>query len=360
MTENKKDAMIKGSRKYQKPKITLKKNNVTKKTYDDVKKHDDYDDDDDDNVIRYVDLFAGTGAFSLVLKQKGGSECVFANDLMSSSEKIYKLNHPDHPFRLGDLNEIEVSQIPRHDLLCAGFPCQPFSIAGRRLGFEDKRANVFWKIIEILSACRPRFVVLENVKNLKTHDKGNTYQTIMSELEKLGYLIKSQVLDTRKITQIPHHRERIYIVCFRDQADYDRFNFDFPCVKNQKIKALLEKTIPEKYYYTDKLKVYNKVKEGVVKKVDENVLYQYRRYYVRENMSGCCPTLTANMGSGGHNVPLLLDDHGIRKLTPRECFNLQGFPSDYQLPALSNCHNYKLAGNAVSVPVVKLIMDKLW
>ena len=122
---------------------------------------------------------------------------------------------------------------------------------------------------------------------------------------------------------------------------------------------MLEKDIPEKYYYTDRYKVFEEVEKNVVKHISENVLYQYRRYYVRENKSNCCPTLTANMGGGGHNVPLLKDDNGIRKLTPRECFNLQGFPLDYKLPELSDGALYKLAGNAVSVPVVELVVNKL-
>ena len=126
-----------------------------------------------------------------------------------------------------------------------------------------------------------------------------------------------------------------------------------------KICDMLERNINDKYYYSDRFKVFAEVKKGVTKNISENVLYQYRRYYVRENKSNCCPTLTANMGGGGHNVPLLKDDKGIRKLTPRECFNLQGFPIDYKLPDICDSALYKLAGNAVSVPVVNLIVSKL-
>ena len=125
------------------------------------------------------------------------------------------------------------------------------------------------------------------------------------------------------------------------------------------IHDFLEENINDKYYYSERFKVYEKIKENVTKNISENVLYQYRRFYVRENMSNCCPTLTANMGSGGHNVPLLKDNKGIRKLTPRECFNLQGFPFNYKLPDISDSSLYKLAGNAVSVPVVDMIGEKL-
>ena len=178
-------------------------------------------------------------------------------------------------------------------------------------------------------------------------------------MTKLGYHIKSSILDTSKITSIPQHRERIYILCFLDKLKYDKFDFNFDTIENKQIKLFLEDNVDNKYYYTDKLKVYDEIKKEVKKHINENILYQYRRYYVRENKSNCCPTLTANMGSGGHNVPLLLDDNGIRKLTPRECFNLQGFPTNYKLPNLSDSALYKLAGNSVTVPVIELIIKKI-
>jgi DNA (cytosine-5)-methyltransferase 1 len=237
--------------------------------------------------------------------------------------------------------------------------CQPFSIAGKQKGFEDKRSNVFWKILEIIQFHQPEIVILENVKNLKSHDDGKTYQIIEKHLTAQGYLIKSQILDTCQITNVPQHRERIYIVCFKNKDQYEQFDFDFPTVENKKIIEFLEKDVPQKYYYTDKFKVFDEIKQSVVKHINENVLYQYRRYYTRENKSNCCPTLTANMGGGGHNVPLLMDDHGIRKLAPRECFNLQGFPTAYQLPNLCDSALYKLAGNAVSIPVIDLIAKKI-
>ena len=307
----------------------------------------------------FIDLFAGTGAFSLAFEKGGNIKCVFTNDMIKSSKQIYELNNPNHKFTLQDLNTIDVSNIPQHNILCGGFPCQPFSIAGEKKGFDDERSNVFWKIVEILQEHTPEIIVLENVKNLKSHDKGNTYKVIKSRLESIGYHIKTSILDTNKITAIPQHRERIYIIGFRDKEKYDKFNFEFPEQEQGKIIDFLEKDVPEKYYYTDRFKVFPEVEENVTKNITENVLYQYRRYYVRENKSNCCPTLTANMGGGGHNVPLLKDNKGIRKLTPRECFNLQGFPRDYKLPSLCDSKLYKLAGNAVSVPVVELIVKKL-
>ena len=309
--------------------------------------------------LKLIDLFAGTGAFSLAFEKNSKCECVFVNDIMECSKKIYTLNNPNTIFTLKDLHEINVNNIPSHDILCGGFPCQPFSIAGNKKGLDDNRSNVFWKIIEILNTHKPEIIILENVKNLKSHDKGNTFNIIENNLEKLGYYIKTAILDTNKITNIPQHRERIYIVGFLNKEKYDKFNFNFPKKTQYKISDMLEKNVDNKYYYSDRFKVFEEIEENVTKNISENVLYQYRRYYVRENKSNCCPTLTANMGGGGHNVPLLKDDKGIRKLTPRECFNLQGFSLDYKLPNISDTLLYKLAGNAVSVPVVDLIVEKL-
>ena len=279
--------------------------------------------------------------------------------MVKSSKKIYELNHPDPHFLLGDLNDINIEDIPKHEILCGGFPCQPFSIAGKRKGFDDERSNVFWKIIKIIKRHKPDIIVLENVKNLKSHDNGDTYKIIKKNIKKQGYYVKSSILNTCDVTICPQNRERIYIVCFKDKKKYKKFNFDFEHVDNNDIKNFLEDNIPEKYYYTNKFKVYDKIKEKVTEHINTNTVYQYRRHYVRQNKSGYCPTLTANMGSGGHNVPILLDDKGIRKFTPRECFNLQGFPKTYELPDICDGALYKLSGNAVSVPIVRLIVKKL-
>lgn len=309
--------------------------------------------------MKFIDLFCGTGAFSHVL-ETNGHKCVFANDIVDASKQIYELNMSEGHYVLDDIQNVDIASIPKHKMLCAGFPCQPFSIAGKQKGFDDERSNVFWTILNILKHHKPSVIILENVKNLTSHDKGNTFKVIKKHLEELGYHLKHKVLDTCKITHVPQHRERIYIVGFLKKKQYDKFNFDFEQVDTRDISDFLENDVDNKYYYTDKLKVFEQVDKDVVKNVyEDNVIYQYRRYYVRENKNNVCPTLTANMGSGGHNVPLIRDDKGIRKLTPRECFNLQGFPHDYVLPELSDSKLYHLAGNAVSVPVVELIVNKI-
>ena len=234
--------------------------------------------------------------------------------------------------------------------------CQPFSIAGKREGFEDKRSNVFWKILDILDHHQPACVVLENVKNLVTHDEGRTFETITTNLKDRGYHLCYKVLNTAKITGVPQHRERIYIVGLRSKEAFDRFSLDFPDLPKRSVAEFLDCEVPAKYYYGPTSAAWDLLRGHVVKR---NTIYQYRRVYVRENKSQECPTLTANMGGGGHNVPIILDDRGIRKLTPRECFRFQGFPDTYKLPPLSDSHLYKLAGNAVSVPVVRLIAERL-
>ena len=307
------------------------------------------------NKLKMIDLFAGTGAFSLAFEATGAIDVVFANDMVEQSKKAYDENF-NHKLTLKNLNDINVEDIPAHDILTGGFPCQPFSIAGLQAGFNDERSNVFWKILAIIDYHNPKCVILENVKNLVSHDEHRTFNVIKTNLEQRGYHICHKVLNTAEITGIPQHRERIYIVCIKSKEIYDQFNLDFPQIPKKSITDMLETNIPEKYYYTDKSSTWDLVKDAVIKK---DTVYQYRRVYVRENKSNECPTLTANMGTGGHNVPLIRNDNGIRKLTPRECFNFQGFPSSYKLPALSDSNLYKLAGNAVSVPVVNLIANRI-
>jgi len=305
--------------------------------------------------LNMIDLFAGTGAFTLAFQETNFVKIVFSNDSVKHSEEIYNKNF-NHKLTLKNINDIKVEDIPSHDILTGGFPCQPFSIAGLQEGFNDVRSNVFWKILSIIDYHKPKCVILENVKNLISHDKNKTFDIIKKSFETRGYYICYKVLNTSDITGIPQHRERIYIVCVKSKKIFDKFNLEFPKIKKKNISDFLETNIPTKYYYTNKSKAWNLIKNNIIKK---NTVYQYRRTYIRENKSSECPTLTANMGTGGNNVPIILDSIGIRKLTPKECFNLQGFPSNYILPNMSDSNLYKLAGNAVSVPIVKLIANKI-
>lgn len=313
-------------------------------------------------MYNMIDLCAGTGAFSLAFENTGKVKTIFANDYDKNSKIIYDDNC-DVKLTLKDIHDIDVKKdIMPFDILTAGFPCQPFSIAGEQNGFNDPRSNVFFKILEIMKIHKPRIVILENVKNLQSHDDGKTFKKIVNDITKINYYIKYKILNTCNVSQIPQNRERIYIICFRDVKDMEKFTFpnDINEENKLKIKDMIENNIKDKYYYNNKLKIWDVVEKAITKHVNTNTIYQYRRYYIRENKNNLCPTLTANMGGGGHNVPLIKDDKGIRKLTPRECFNFQGFPKTYKLTtSISDSGLYKLAGNAVSYPVVKKIADNI-
>jgi len=299
---------------------------------------------------RICDLFAGVGGIRLGF-ERAGFKTVFANDIDEKAKITYDLNFDNPKMTLGDIWKIKIDSIPDFDILTAGFPCQPFSVAGYRKGFKDKKnGNLFFRIIEIIDAKKPSIVFLENVKNLQTHDHGRTFKIIKELLEKRGYKLKYKVLNALDYG-IPQNRERIYIVGFKDEKMYDKFEFPEPVKNRPNFRHFLDKNVDKKYYYTDKplykyLKKYN---------LSFDTIYQWRRTYLRENKKGVVPTLTANMGSGGHNVPIIRDKKGIRKLTPRECFRLQGFPNSFKLSKIADYCLYHQAGNSVPVPVVELI-----
>jgi len=303
-----------------------------------------------------IDLFAGVGGIRLGF-ENAGFKTVFANDFETQCKDTYDLNFKDSKLIVEDIRKIGIDDLPKFDFLLGGFPCQAFSIAGYRHGFKDKkdRGNLFFDIARIIEARKPEGFLLENVKNLKSHDSGKTFEVIEKTLEDLGYFVKSKVLNTMEYGNVPQNRERIYIVGFKNKNYFDKFEFPKPVNLTKKVTDLLEKDVPEKYYYNNK-PLYERLKDSVK---DEGRVYQWRRQYVRENKSGVCPTLTANMGTGGHNVPIIKDKKGIRKLTPLECFRIQGFPKDYILPTLADSVLYKQAGNSVSVPVIEAVAKQM-
>lgn len=309
------------------------------------------------NKLRLADFCAGSGAFSLIFDKLELAYTVYANDSEKNCKKFFDENSKNCKLYLSDIFDLKIENIPQMDILTAGFPCQPFSKAGKQEGFKDERSNVFYKLMEIIKYHKPRFVIFENVKNLQSHDDGKTFEIIIQNIKEANYYFKYKILNTCKISTIPQNRERIYIICFKFQNDFE--NFKFPeniSESNLSIKDFLENNINSKYYYNNEIKIYGKLLEDVKKTIDKNIIYQYRRFYVTENKKNVCPTLTANMGSGGHNVPILKDKNGIRKLTPKECFYLQGFSSDLKISSkMSDSALYKIAGNAVSLPVIEKI-----
>lgn len=311
-------------------------------------------------VYTTIDLFAGIGGIRLGF-EKNGFETVYSNDYEPKCKDTFDLNFKNPKLQIKDIREVvenEIESIPDFDFLLGGFPCQAFSVAGYRQGFNDEkgRGNLFFEIAKILEVKKPLGFLLENVKNLKGHDKGKTFKIISETLDELGYDIKYTVLNSMEYGNVPQNRERIYIVGFRkDSHLIDKFEFPKKKELKKEIKDILEKEVDEKYYYNDK-PLFEKIGDHPFK---ENTVYQWRRVYVRENKSGVCPTLTANMGMGGHNVPIIKDKKGVRKLTPRECARIQGFPDSYKLPNISDSHLYKQFGNSVSVPVISAIAKKI-
>ncbi len=310
--------------------------------------------------FKFIDLFAGIGGFRLALQNVGG-KCIYTSEWNNEAQKTYRENFGEVPF--GDITkERNKNYIPeKFDVLCAGFPCQAFSIAGYQKGFTDTRGTLFFDIEQIVEKHKPKVVFLENVKNLVSHDNGNTFKTIIETLEiKLGYKVFHKILNSATHANIPQNRERIFIVAFDPNQVEKYVDFKFPPeIKLTKtIHDILEKgKQADNLYYKKDHQYYPELEKAMVSK---DTVYQWRRVYARENKSNVCPTLTANMGTGGHNVPLIKDDFGIRKLTPKECFAFQGYPIDkYILPKLANSKLYMQAGNSVTTTLIERIANQI-
>lgn len=312
------------------------------------------------NEFTFIDLFAGVGGFRLALQELGG-RCVFTSEWNKDAQKTYIANFGQPVY--GDITLDETKEhIPHNfDILCAGFPCQSFSVAGYRKGFSDTRGTLFFEIEKIAKDHAPKVLFLENVKNLQAHDSGRTFEVMKNVLEKkLGYIVYPLVLNTMTHANIPQNRERIFIVCF-DPIQVPRhaeFDFPKPIPLTKTIHDIIDHEKKDDiYYYKETHQYFPELKKMMTTK---DTVYQWRRMYVRENKNNVCPTLTANMGAGGHNVPLILDDYGIRKLTPRECFSFQGYPKKFKLlPTIANSKLYMQAGNSVTVPLVKRIAKEI-
>jgi DNA (cytosine-5)-methyltransferase 1 len=322
-------------------------------------------------------LFAGVGGICHAF-QIASCNVLWANEIDSNACKTYKINNKNTDLLECDIKDLYDRDLQSVDILTAGFPCQPFSQAGHGKGFKDDRGGLFFEVPKLLKKLKPKAYLLENVRTLSTHNNGESFNIVKNEMLKAGYSFIPFVLNAAKYTDIPQGRERIYIVGFRDEAN---FFYDKPIKLNKKnsnhcplsesfnipernkkpprkIKDFLESgVIDSNYFYTD---FSNHIHQKIQEKVQRNdTVYQYRRYYVRENKSNVCPTLTANMGGGGHNIPIILDGETPRKLTPKECFNLQGFPKNFKLPDITKGQLYKQAGNSVVVPMVQKIAKEM-
>ncbi len=319
--------------------------------------------------MKFIDLFSGIGGFRLAL-EKYGNKCVFSADFNKYACDTYSKNFNDYP--LIDIQKYSEKKIPNHDILCAGFPCQPFSIGGKRKGFDDVRGTLFFDIVRILKEKKPKIFILENVRGLVNHDNGKTFKKIINILsnkvnnehvkssrENLGYNVFWKILNSKDYN-IPQNRERVFIIGFKDQ----NVNFEFP--KKKLLKKSLNDLIEEKSQkfknISDLSKNYvfkhlkNHKKYNKIKNLDYLVANEVRKSRCNFRFDNISPCLTTKMGTGGNNVPYLVNQNRFFSL--EECLSLQGFPKNYKLT-----DNYsealKQIGNSVTVPVIEEIIKKI-
>lgn len=313
---------------------------------------------------KFIDLFAGIGGFHYALNSFG-AECVFASEIDKKASEIYFLNHGLPP--QGDITKIDEKEIPKHDILCGGFPCQAFSISGKQKGFEDTRGTLFFDIARIVNYHKPKILFLENVKNFVRHDKGKTLDTVIKTLKELNYTVFYKVLNTSNFG-LPQNRERVYIVGFHN-ADFDDIKFSFP---DNQITSTLEDVLeknpsdgkvinrPDISYYKDLILQKNMFgeidlpnKPIQIGKVNKGG--QGERIY---HPKGHAITLSAYGGGVGSKTGLYLIDNKVRKLSPRECARIQGFPDDFILHK-SVSEAQKQFGNSVSINTLQSVLVEI-
>ena len=314
-------------------------------------------------ALRFIDLFAGIGGVRLGYESAGG-KCVYSNEWNKYSQQTYEANFGECPE--GDITAVDAATIPDHDILLAGFPCQPFSIAGvskklslgRATGFADKtQGTLFFDVCRILKEKRPKAFMLENVKNLCSHDKGNTFRIIQESLDELNYQIFFQVLDGQYY--VPQHRERIIIVGFDRERYGDEidFSFDLTYPKHKPVmKDILETNVDDKYTLTDKLWSYLQNYAAKHKAAGNGFGYGIA------DPNGIARTLSARYYKDGSEILIAQEGKNPRRLTPRECARLQGFPDSFIIP-VSDTQAYRQFGNSVVVPLIanvaKLVVKKV-
>jgi DNA (cytosine-5)-methyltransferase 1 len=305
-------------------------------------------------MFTFIDLFCGIGGMRIAFERAGG-KCIFSSDWDKKAQETYEANFGEKP--VGDIRSVSSEDIPDHDILLAGFPCQPFSIAGvskkkslgRTHGFSDQtQGTLFFEIARILNDKRPRAFLLENVKNLRTHDKRRTFRVIMDVLEKeLGYTVYDAVLDAKGL--VPQHRERVYIVGFREPIE-----FEFPELPSEgpPIRTILEPEVDDKYTLSDKLWAYLQAYAEKHRKKGNGFGYGL------VNLNGYSRTLSARYYKDGSEILIPQKGKNPRRLTPRECARLQGFPDTFKI-VVSDTAAYKQFGNSVAVPVVEAIAKQM-
>jgi len=292
---------------------------------------------------RFIDLFAGIGGIRLGFEQifKEKSSFVFASEIDKYAQTTYSSNYGHLPS--GDITQIEPKEIPSFDILLAGFPCQPFSNAGLKKGFEDTRGTLFFDIAKIVKEHKPKVVFLENVKGFRNHDKGNTFRVVKETLEELGYKVFSEVLNAKHFG-VPQNRERIYIIGF---LDHDvTFEFPKPSAQSVKVGDILDKEVDKKYTISDKLWAGHQRR-----KLEHKAKGNGFGYSMFTEESEYTSTISARYYKDGSEILIKQKDKNPRKLSPREAGRLQGFPNDFKI-VVSDTQAYKQFGNSVAVPVI--------
>jgi len=308
---------------------------------------------------RVGEFFAGIGGFRLAFEAAHPSfKTVFANDIDAQCKITYDANFPEPHLSRTDIRDIAdyPEHVPDFDILVGGFPCQPFSTIGQRKGIEDSRGTLFFELMRMVDAKKPRVLLFENVKGLLHIERGTVFETMLAMLRHRGYFVDYRILDTAVHTPIPQHRERIFIVCALDPAFFDHFRFPEPVPADSRkaIQSLLEppESVVPRYYYGPEDKAYPTLVENM--KVPYQFFTLWTCTQIRKKRVGVTQTLLAGMGRGGHAVPVFFDGLHYRRLSPRECFRLQGFPDSYAFPpTLAHNHLYKQAGNGVTVTLVE-------
>lgn len=324
------------------------------------------------NTVKVGCLFSAIGGFNASFKQ-AGAKVLWANEKDENAVKTFRHNFPEVRLVHKPVEDVTVKgdQLTPVDVLTAGFPCQPFSIAGMKKGFDDDRGTLFLEIIRLIKEFgeeKPKILLLENVSNFRGHDEGRTFRRVQHEIQHSGYWFttaNAEILNTATHSTIPQNRSRIFMVAMSCDF-FSRNNFQFPFqVKKTDRQSLWSfinrrKKVDDWYYFNENSQ-YHKPFVEAIEEFGEDSIYQLRRNYVRENKSNLCFTLMANMGEGGHNQPVIKDRWGIRKLTEIECARLQGFSDDwFEFPSdVPLYQRYKQIGNSVTVPLVRRMAEQI-
>jgi DNA (cytosine-5)-methyltransferase 1 len=300
--------------------------------------------------FKFIDLFAGTGGIRIPFDLLGG-ECVYTSEWDKYSQITYAANFGEFPD--GDITTKDINEIPAHNIILAGFPCQPFSNAGLKRGFDDIRGTLFFNIAKIVEKHRPEILFLENVKGFKSHEGGRTFDTIKKTLEDLGYKVYAQVLNARNFG-VPQNRERIYIICFNTQKLGD-VEFEYPESSNKvtRLGDILEDDVDSKYTISDKLWAGHQRRRK--EHAEKGNGFGYSLF---NEDSRYTSTISARYYKDGSEILIEQKGKNPRKLTPREAARLQGYPDSFKIP-VSDTQAYKQFGNAVAVPVIEALARKL-